>query len=211
MLNSKSLPILAGAAALGAFVAAVPAHASLTDEGITYTLFETSVSGNTADFDLNMTGITTSSPGGRTGINGIAFGKDNINFTSAAFISATGLTGTFTEMAGGLNSGGCDGSSNAQFCFAANTANLSPANTNTADFDFSVTVSSGGFAGFADEFKIDWIGSQPNYDLVSKALPAVPVPAPLIGHGLLVLLAVGGVLFGGKLFESLKMRRSLAT
>jgi hypothetical protein len=37
------------------------------------------------------------------------------------------------------------------------------------------------------------------------------VPAPLIGHGLLVLLAVGGVLFGGKLFESLKMRRSLAT
>jgi hypothetical protein len=37
------------------------------------------------------------------------------------------------------------------------------------------------------------------------------VPAPLLGHGLLVLLAVGGVLFGGKLFESLKMRRSLAT
>jgi hypothetical protein len=30
------------------------------------------------------------------------------------------------------------------------------------------------------------------------------VPAPLIGHGLLVLLAVGGVLFGGKLLESLK-------
>jgi hypothetical protein len=31
-----------------------------------------------------------------------------------------------------------------------------------------------------------------------------PVPAPLIGHGLLVLLAVGGVLFGGKLLESRK-------
>jgi hypothetical protein len=30
------------------------------------------------------------------------------------------------------------------------------------------------------------------------------VPAPLIGHGLLVLLAVGGVLFGGKLLESHK-------
>jgi hypothetical protein len=30
------------------------------------------------------------------------------------------------------------------------------------------------------------------------------VPAPAIGHGLLVLLAVGGVLFGGKLVESLK-------
>jgi hypothetical protein len=30
---------------------------------------------------------------------------------------------------------------------------------------------------------------------------AVPVPAPAIGHGLLVLLAIGGVLFGGKLSE----------
>jgi hypothetical protein len=34
------------------------------------------------------------------------------------------------------------------------------------------------------------------------------VPAPLIGHGLLVLLAVGGVLCGGKLLENLKKRRS---
>jgi hypothetical protein len=32
------------------------------------------------------------------------------------------------------------------------------------------------------------------------------VPSPLIGHGLFVLLAVGGVLFGGKLLESRKMR-----
>jgi hypothetical protein len=36
------------------------------------------------------------------------------------------------------------------------------------------------------------------------------VPAPLIGHGLLVLLAVGGVLFGGKFLESLKTRHSHA-
>jgi hypothetical protein len=36
-------------------------------------------------------------------------------------------------------------------------------------------------------------------------------PAPLIGHGLFVLLAVGGVLFGGKFLESLKKRRSLET
>jgi hypothetical protein len=33
------------------------------------------------------------------------------------------------------------------------------------------------------------------------------VPAPVIGHGLFVLLAVGGVLFGGKLFENLKKRQ----
>jgi hypothetical protein len=33
------------------------------------------------------------------------------------------------------------------------------------------------------------------------------VPSPLIGHGLLALLAIGGVLFGGKLVESLKKDR----
>jgi len=33
---------------------------------------------------------------------------------------------------------------------------------------------------------------------------SVPIPAPLIGHGLLVLLAVGGVLFGGKLIQNSK-------
>jgi hypothetical protein len=51
------------------------------------------------------------------------------------------------------------------------------------------------------------------------ALPAVltanlpgeqAVPAPAIGHGLLVLLAVGGVLFGGKLLEGVKTRHSHA-
>jgi hypothetical protein len=30
------------------------------------------------------------------------------------------------------------------------------------------------------------------------------IPSPLIGHGLLALLAIGGVLFGGKLLETLK-------
>jgi hypothetical protein len=38
----------------------------------------------------------------------------------------------------------------------------------------------------------------------------VAVPAPIIGHGLLVLLAVGGVLFGGKLLESFKNRNAHA-
>jgi hypothetical protein len=37
------------------------------------------------------------------------------------------------------------------------------------------------------------------------------VPAPIIGHGLLVLLAVGGVLFGGKLLEHGKRRSLLGT
>jgi hypothetical protein len=36
-----------------------------------------------------------------------------------------------------------------------------------------------------------------------------PAPSPAIGHGLSVLLAVGGLLFGAKLFERSKRRHSL--
>jgi hypothetical protein len=43
-------------------------------------------------------------------------------------------------------------------------------------------------------------------DALSNARFYSAVPAPLIGHGLLVLLAIGGVLFGGKLLENLKKR-----
>ena len=41
--------------------------------------------------------------------------------------------------------------------------------------------------------------------------PVQPVPAPLIGHGLAVVLAVGGVLFGAKLLERSRKRRSCGT
>jgi hypothetical protein len=47
-----------------------------------------------------------------------------------------------------------------------------------------------------------------SYTLFSSALA---VPAPVIGHGLFVLLAVGGVLFGGKLLERSKKHPSLGT
>jgi hypothetical protein len=37
------------------------------------------------------------------------------------------------------------------------------------------------------------------------------VPAPVIGHGLPAVLAVGGLLFGAKLWERSKRRRSFGT
>jgi hypothetical protein len=37
------------------------------------------------------------------------------------------------------------------------------------------------------------------------------VPAPVIGHGFLVLLTVSGVLFGGKFLERSTKHRSLGT
>ena len=42
-------------------------------------------------------------------------------------------------------------------------------------------------------------------------LPGVLVPAPVIGHGLFVLLAIGGVLFAGELLERSRKSRSLGT
>jgi hypothetical protein len=228
MFKFNSLPMFA-AAALGAFVAATPAHASLMADGVTYTLFETTTANPLVDdFDLHITGIncTVATPGcsgmadtegGRSGVESIAFGNDNISFSSATAPSG------FTEMTGGLDDKGCNGSGSSSFCFAANTL---PAFTpalaanSTLDFDFSVTISSGNFSGFADEFKIAWTGSQSSikndgfrsgYDLVSEQLLATPVPAPPIGHGLPVVLAVGGLLLGFKLWERGQKRRSLET
>jgi hypothetical protein len=116
-------------------------------------------------------------------------------------------------MSGGLNANGCDGSGNF-FCFKADTTPLStpalPANS-TLDIVFDLTVSSSGnFAEFGagqdDSFKIEWVGTQNHYDLVSEDLP---VPAPAIGQGLPALLAVGGIFFGSKLLERRRRRQSL--
>jgi len=229
MFKFRSLPILAGIAALGAVIAATPAHASLMADGITYTLFETTTANPLVDdFDLHITGINCTvstvgcsmvdAEGGRSGVESIAFGNDNISFSSATAPSG------FTEMAGGLDDKGCNGGGLPSFfCFSANTLPaFSPplAANSTLDFDFSVTLSSGNFSGFADAFKIAWTGSQSSiksdgfhsgYDLVSLALPATPVPAPPIGHGLPVLLAVGGILFGVKVWERGQKRRSPET
>src|SRR5206468_575104 len=71
MLKPKSLPILAGAAALGALIAATPAYASLVADGITYTLTETPLTATTAHFDLMASGINgvSDTEGGRFGVN----------------------------------------------------------------------------------------------------------------------------------------------
>jgi hypothetical protein len=42
--------------------------------------------------------------------------------------------------------------------------------------------------------------------ITTSAASSPAVPAPLIGHGLLVLLAVSGVLFGRRCLEKIKAR-----
>src|SRR5260370_37290286 len=102
MLKSKSLPILAGA--LGAFIAATPAHASLVVEGITYTLIETTTASPLVDqFDLSITGINGPSDtrGGRAGVNGFSLDEPT-NFAGASPPSG------FSFELRGFNQSGCN-------------------------------------------------------------------------------------------------------
>ena len=62
-------------------------------------------------------------------------------------------------------------------------------------------------AGFADVDKIEIIPAGAQVDVNDIAISPVAVPAPRIGHGLIVFLAVGGVIFGSKLLERGKRRR----
>jgi hypothetical protein len=54
-------------------------------------------------------------------------------------------------------------------------------------------------------------GTGAHADSFTLQIGPAAVPAPLIGHGLVVMLAVGGVLFGGRLIERSKARRELGT
>jgi hypothetical protein len=171
-------------------------------EGITYQLTETSVSGLMASFELVISGQNTASDtiGGRTGINAFAF-TNPTGGISAATVTAPP---NFTFVAGGLNSTGCDGNGNF-FCFDNTT--IPPTPTTLAGspitIDFTATLNAGGtWAGYAPAFKIDWVGTQNNYNLVSQDIPVntggtppppPPPPAPepaslaIFGMGLLGL------------------------
>ena len=186
-----------GALAVGAALATAPAHASLIDDGITYTLTEfTTGSSLTDQFVLSISGINGAldTEGGRSGVNAIAFNPPS-HFSSAVMI--TPPTG-YNFVSGGLNSSGCNGSGNF-FCFDNTSIPPTPstryAANSTLSFAFDVTLSSGSFSGYDPDFKIDWVGLKNNYDLASKTLAPTPgtttVPEPaglaLLASGLLGL------------------------
>jgi hypothetical protein len=161
-----------GVAAAALLVGMQPASALVAD-GITYTLTENSITngGLTANFTFTASGENTASDtegGGRTGINALAFNQPSPGtVVSGTMTSPTGFTFQLT----GLNSGGCAMNANPSF-FCFDNGAIPPIPTTllsgTQIFTFSVTADTAGvWTNYTTDLKIDWVGSQNNYDLVS--------------------------------------------
>jgi PEP-CTERM motif-containing protein len=179
MKSFKSKLLATATLSVAACVLATPADATLIDHGISYSL----TYNGSASYTLDITGINsaTDTEGGRYGVNAFAF------TTPTGFIDAT-APGGFDYKTGGLNSSGCNNTGNF-FCFAAITppsgSALAPGSS--LSFVFAVNAISD-LSTWEPSFKIDWVGSKNNYDLVSKPI-GVPEPDALsmLGLGLVSL------------------------
>jgi hypothetical protein len=213
-----------------------PANAILINAkgtGITYNLIEATTADPATDrYTLTITGINaaTDTEGGRTGVDAIALEKPT-NFVSATMIDpATG----FVTLSGGLNAKGCDGASAAFFCFdntlisekadppGVPTVPFAPNSTLTFVFDITAG-SQADFATYNPAFKINWVGSKNNYDLISLTIginggtpgqqcatppcdvTVVPEPASLS-----LLAAPGAALFIGGLLLHRRRRDTMS-
>lgn len=152
--------------------------------GLTYTLTEAAISPTTDQFTLDITGINgvSDTEGGRYGVQSFALNQP--------VGLVTGAASGWTYATGGLNANGCS-MHGAFFCFSANTTPSAPplAANSKLDITFTLTTSSAGdFAGYNPGFKINWVGTQNNYNLVGQTLTptVVPLPAalPLLLSGL---------------------------
>jgi hypothetical protein len=180
--------------AFGLAIFSGPANAGpLVADGISYLLTEATTADPLTDqFTLTISGInapnvppgTGDAEGGRSGFNAVAFSTDGITFSSASFESGTSGTvaASFAEQSGGLSnkggSGGCDGTGTSFFCFAGieEPTGTTLAANSSLQFVFDVTVSSGDFTTWDPHFKINWLGTNNNYDLVSLAIPVNGTP-----------------------------------
>ena len=132
-------------------------------EGLTYTLTGDLATGS---FNLSIEGINVAgvdTRGGRTFLEDLSFNPPT-GYTGASL-------GGLAAIDGGLNSSGCNGTGNF-FCFDGVHEAV---NGSTMSLDFTITASS--FEGYVPHLKVDWNGSENNYNLVStNMVAAVPEP-----------------------------------
>ena len=168
MQHSLKKIILAAALALaGAQAGAVTVWTldgtSGATEGLTYTLTGDLATGS---FNLSVEGINVAgvdTRGGRTFLEDLSFNPPT-GYTGASL-------GGLAAIDGGLNSSGCNGTGNF-FCFDGVHEAV---NGSTMSLDFTITASS--FEGYVPHLKVDWNGSENNYNLVStNMVAAVPEP-----------------------------------
>ena len=137
----------------------------------------------TESFTLGISGINGASDTekGRYGVQSFAFNNPIANTQPTSVVAAAG----FTYVPGGLsNAGGtgdCNGTGNF-FCFRADTTSSGPAlpANSTLSFNFSISTAPTAFpSNYNPDFKINWVGTKNNYDLVSQTLTPTPTPPPV--------------------------------
>jgi hypothetical protein len=230
-MKFKSLPILAGAAVVAALVAATPqARADVVDPIVaianaTSTNVTTGIGGITYPAQLSLMAIengseplTFGSPASG-GCGSAPCSSGNYLVTNDFSTTQTSITFSWTGTI--AENQFINIQENGAFTSAIGT--LSPNNllcttcggqSTSAQFFTPVPGGSGSTQGpvFTETYTWTGVSIAPGaeFDITFASFAngdtTVPVPAPLIGHGLFVLLAVGGVLFGGKLLESFKNR-----
>jgi hypothetical protein len=220
MLKSKSLAILVGAAILGAVVVvtAPPASADIITSSLTVS-DGTLGAGPFGSVQINLTDSTHATLT-FTAASGFTFGDHNaidanINATSFTVSGATANCASCTLMAS-IGASNIDG--DGSFNLTSTVGNFGP-NSDFTTGSFTVTDLSGTWASALQVLAFNSGGGNCplGCDAAAHArnqtsgntayVGETVVPAPVIGHGLFVLLAVSGVLFGGKLLETLKKHR----
>jgi hypothetical protein len=159
---------------------------------------------------IDLTGLTSFS-----GASGSSFIEPNTGeiLTGAGNLTQyKGITGPTSFGSGGSTAAATSGNGDPVGLFAGNTGTVgeilflptgysgTTSLSDTATYDNTTLATLGATPG---TYEWTW-GTGPNQNFT---LQIGAVPAPLIGHGLPALLAIGGLLFGAKLLEWSKRRR----
>jgi hypothetical protein len=222
MLKSKSFPILAGAAAVGLslFVVA-PANAFVfTSDDCTGHCLTGQANGGTVTVTqvaTNELGFTISLANGNQFINAgfdasFGFNLSGISSITYSNISPAGFTIPNSPSDSIQNAGSLHMDGTGFFSFGLEGFGSGGSAPDGSSLSFDITATGLTLANLTGNAAGELFAA----DIISGTTPAgctlaagncntggidVPVPAPLVGHGLLVLLAIGGVLSGSKLLE----------